>query len=85
MPAARPASTSRSVSPTMSARAGSRSSRRALAPRPGLPVLDAYLVDRGRVSEFVALVAQLDHRLDDVELVCTGPWPPYSFAEGAPT
>ena len=62
-----------------------RSSRRALAPRPGLPVLDSYLVDRGRVSEFVALVAQLDDRLDDVELVCTGPWPPYSFAEGAPT
>ena len=61
-----------------------RSSRRALAPRPGLPVLDSYLVDRGRVSEFVALVAQLDHRLDDVELVCTGPWPPYSFSEGAP-
>jgi len=61
-----------------------RSSRRALVPRPDLPVLDAYLVDRGRVSEFVALVAQLDHRLDDVELVCTGPWPPYSFAEGAP-
>ncbi|MBV9941179.1 MAG: GvpL/GvpF family gas vesicle protein [Solirubrobacterales bacterium] len=61
-----------------------RSSRRALAPRPDLPVLDSYLVDRARVSEFVALVAQLDHRLDDVELVCTGPWPPYSFAEGTP-
>jgi hypothetical protein len=61
-----------------------RSSRRALAPRPDLPVLDAYLVDRGRVDEFVALVEQLDDRLDEVELVCTGPWPPYSFAEGAP-
>ncbi len=61
-----------------------RSSRRALAPRPDLPVLDAYLVDRGRVGEFVALVEQLDDRLDDVELVCTGPWPPYSFAQGAP-
>jgi hypothetical protein len=61
-----------------------RGSRRALAPRPDLPVLDAYLVDRGRVREFVALVEQLDDRLDDVELVCTGPWPPYSFAEGAP-
>jgi hypothetical protein len=47
-------------------------------------VLDAYLVDRGRVREFVAMVEQLDDRLDDVELVCTGPWPPYSFAEGAP-
>ena len=60
------------------------SSRRALVPRPDLPVLDAYLVDRGRVDEFVALVAQLGDGLDDVELVWTGPWPPYSFAEGAP-
>lgn len=61
-----------------------RSSRRAIAPRPDLPVLDSYLVDSGRVSEFVALVEQLDDRLDEVELVCTGPWPPYSFAEGTP-
>jgi hypothetical protein len=61
-----------------------RGSRRSLVPRPDLPVLDAYLVDRGRVQEFVAMVEQLDDRLDDVELVCTGPWPPYSFAEGAP-
>jgi hypothetical protein len=61
-----------------------RSSRRTLVPAPGLPVLDAYLVERERVREFVALVRQLDDRLDDVELTCTGPWPPYSFAEGAP-
>lgn len=61
-----------------------RSSRRALVPRPDLPVLDAYLVDRGRVDEFLELVEQLDDCLEDVELVCTGPWPPYSFAEGAP-
>ncbi len=61
-----------------------RGIRRALVPRPDLPVLDAYLVDRTRVDEFVALVEQLGDRLDDVELVCTGPWPPYSFAEGAP-
>jgi hypothetical protein len=47
-------------------------------------VHDAYLVDQERISEFVALVEQLDARLDDVELVCTGPWPPYSFAEGGP-
>ena len=51
-------------------------------PRRDMPVLDAYLVDRSRVSEFVALVAELDDRLDGVELVCTGPFPPYSFAEG---
>jgi hypothetical protein len=61
-----------------------RSSRRALVPSPDLPVLNAYLVEQGRVDEFVALVAQLSDGLDDVELVCTGPWPPYSFAEGAP-
>jgi hypothetical protein len=61
-----------------------RSSRRVIASRPDLPVLDSYLVDSGRVNEFVALVEQLDDRLDEVELVCTGPWPPYSFAEGAP-
>jgi hypothetical protein len=61
-----------------------RSSRRALVPRADLPVLDAYLVEQGRVDEFVALVAQLSDGLDDVQLVCTGPWPPYSFAEGAP-
>jgi Gas vesicle synthesis protein GvpL/GvpF len=59
-----------------------RSSRRALVPHPDLPVLDAYLVDRGRVREFVALVEELGGCLDGVELVCTGPCPPYSFADG---
>ena len=59
-----------------------RSIRRALIPRRDLPVLDAYLVDRTRVSEFVALVAELDDCLDGVDLVCTGPCPPYSFADG---
>ena len=61
-----------------------RSSRQTLAPAPDLPVMQAYLVERDRVSEFVDLVRQLDDCLDDVELTCTGPWPPYSFAEGAP-
>jgi hypothetical protein len=58
-----------------------RSIRRAL-PQRDLPVLDAYLVDRTRVSEFVALVAELGDCLDGVELVCTGPCPPYSFVDG---
>jgi Gas vesicle synthesis protein GvpL/GvpF len=61
-----------------------RSSRRTIAPATDLPVTEAHLVERDRVREFVALVRQLDDRLDDVELTCTGPWPPYSFAEGAP-
>jgi len=30
------------------------------------------------------MVRQLDDNLDDIELTCTGPWPPDSFAEGAP-
>ncbi|HUA02642.1 MAG TPA: GvpL/GvpF family gas vesicle protein [Solirubrobacteraceae bacterium] len=59
-----------------------RSINRAVSPRRDVPVLDAYLVDRGRVTEFVALVAELGGRLDGVELVCTGPCPPYSFADG---
>jgi hypothetical protein len=58
-----------------------RSIRRTLGTQPNLPVLDAYLVDRGRVGEFVALVHELGGCLDDVELVCTGPCPPYSFAD----
>jgi hypothetical protein len=59
-------------------------SLRTLSPEPGLPVRDAYLVERHRVSEFVAMVSQLGDHLDDVDLTCTGPWPPYSFAAGAP-
>jgi Gas vesicle synthesis protein GvpL/GvpF len=60
----------------------SRTSRLRVLPNPELPLLGAYLVDAARVGEFTDRVAQLDNDLDDVELVCTGPWPPYSFAEG---
>lgn len=60
------------------------STLRTLSPASDLPVLDAYLVERDRVGEFVAMVRQLDGDLDDVDLTCTGPLPPYSFAEGAP-
>lgn len=59
-----------------------RGIRRTLSLRRDLPVIDAYLVDRGRVGEFVALVAELGSSLEEVELVCTGPCPPYSFSEG---
>jgi hypothetical protein len=51
--------------------------------RPTLPFLGAYLVEKARVTAFVGACAELDDELEDVELVCTGPWPPYSFA-GAP-
>jgi hypothetical protein len=43
----------------------------------------AYLVDRERVAEFEASVEQLEDDLD-ATIVCTGPWPPYSFSSVTP-
>jgi hypothetical protein len=45
-----------------------------------LPVLEAYLVNRDRVQEFTERVRDIDECNPEIELVCTGPWPPYSFA-----
>jgi gas vesicle protein GvpL/GvpF len=39
----------------------------------------AYLVDRGRVDPFVALVRELQDKHAELALVCTGPWPPFTF------
>jgi hypothetical protein len=39
----------------------------------------AYLVDRAGVEEFAALVARLHDADPRLSLLCTGPWPPYSF------
>jgi len=41
----------------------------------------AYLLDRGQVSRFSALLAELQAANPELRLTCTGPWPPYSFAE----
>jgi hypothetical protein len=42
----------------------------------------AYLVPRAKVDDFVAMVRQLKRdSLGKFELVCTGPWPPYSFVD----
>jgi hypothetical protein len=44
------------------------------------PVLNAaYLVDRERIEDFMACVEELDAR-GEAMIVCTGPWPPYSFS-----
>jgi Gas vesicle synthesis protein GvpL/GvpF len=40
----------------------------------------AYLVDRDTVDAFVALVRRLQETHASLALLCTGPWPPYSFA-----
>jgi hypothetical protein len=44
------------------------------------PVHEAYLVDRDSLARFTDAIRRLDQREPDIELVCTGPWPPYSFA-----
>ena len=51
------------------------------APRPPSELLRAaYLVDKDAIGTFTRLVARLDHRHTGLRLLCTGPWPPYSFA-----
>lgn len=43
----------------------------------------AYLVERVNLARFRATVQRLQQQHPDVALLCTGPWPPYSFV-GAP-
>ncbi|MDQ3850737.1 MAG: GvpL/GvpF family gas vesicle protein, partial [Actinomycetota bacterium] len=50
---------------------------------PSLPVSAAYLVDRPGVEAFRSAIANLDAAVADAQIVCTGPWPAYSFT-GAP-
>lgn len=49
------------------------------APSPNPSISAAYLVDRAAVDAFRVQVATLDARIEDAQIVCTGPWPPYSF------
>ncbi len=41
----------------------------------------AYLLERGDVARFGALLVELDEAHPELRLTSTGPWPPYSFAE----
>jgi hypothetical protein len=53
-------------------------------PRSADEVLRAsYLVERGTVPRFRATVERLQRSSPDVAILCTGPWPPYSFVDGA--
>jgi hypothetical protein len=48
---------------------------------PGELLRAAYLVDRGSADGFVERVASLQSTSPGLRLLCTGPWPPYSFAQ----
>jgi hypothetical protein len=45
----------------------------------------AYLVDRDDVDPFRVAVQKLDEAVEDATIVCTGPWPPYSFTPAGST
>jgi hypothetical protein len=47
------------------------------------PLRAAYLVERGAVEAFVTRVRELQAEHPELAILCTGPWPPYSFAEAA--
>jgi hypothetical protein len=60
-----------------------RALARDTAIRPGDDLFRAaYLVDRGTVGIFVRAVRRLQERNPGLAVLCTGPWPPYSFANG---
>jgi hypothetical protein len=55
---------------------------RAASCRPGAGgdlLRGAYLVERDAVDAFAAAVGELQDTHPDLRLLCTGPWPPYSF------
>lgn len=52
----------------------------ARVPRAGELLRAAYLVPRDRVAAFSERVGELGERSPQLRIICTGPWPPYSFA-----
>ena len=55
--------------------------RDSVLPHGSEPLRAAYLVDREAVDGFVAEVSRLQSAHPDLDVLCTGPWPPYSFVE----
>jgi hypothetical protein len=47
---------------------------------PGPGFAASYLVDRDRVADFRRRFDSVRGSRSDFEMVCTGPWPPFSFA-----
>jgi hypothetical protein len=44
-----------------------------------MPVSAAFLTPRSDVAALLAAAAQMQNERPDLDLVCTGPWPPYHF------
>ena len=55
------------------------STHRVLA-KPDVLLTAAYLLPRGQIDAFRAAISAAERERPGVWLVCTGPWPPYSFA-----
>jgi hypothetical protein len=49
---------------------------------PGELLRTSYLVDEPAVDEFRSAVERLQREHPEAALLCTGPWPAYSFVEG---
>jgi Gas vesicle synthesis protein GvpL/GvpF len=49
-------------------------------PAPPAMLVASYLVDEARVEPFRARVGELAGLRSDLDVVVTGPWPPYTFA-----
>jgi hypothetical protein len=60
-----------------------RASRAGVLPRAAVVFRGSYLVEAARLGEFTATVSEVAGALEHVDVVCTGPWPPYSFVAGA--
>jgi hypothetical protein len=56
-------------------------STRHAARRPDELLRASYLVDRGAVARFRGTVERLQRADPGVAILCTGPWPPYSFVD----
>ncbi|HEX8974994.1 MAG TPA: GvpL/GvpF family gas vesicle protein [Solirubrobacteraceae bacterium] len=59
-----------------------RASTHRILTHASVPLSAAFLVDRGTEAEFARAVDSLAAELAGTELVCTGPWPAYSFVGG---
>jgi hypothetical protein len=61
--------------------AEARATKQLPARDPAELLRSAYLVGRGRVESFVDHVTRLQAAHPTLRLLCTGPWPPYSFSD----